>query len=208
MKPAFRRAAAGLVVVLLLAGCGPQAQDEDNLRINNDEDEEEQVYIFPDGTVVHGDESKWVKDVEAFLSRWIKEPVWSPVESSKGIRSKVEAGMAKISDGFIYLGTWLTSRPDEQKTIWLNPDSRQLLQLTTWQESSPSAPTNTTPSKPICSQGDEALKFVPDMPEWIQTVCTSDFTHDGMRVQLFVVNVSETDTSKITNRIYRVIHQQ
>ena len=67
--PAFGLAGVVAAVALfLLAGCGPQAQDTEDVQVI--EDEEEQVYIFPDGTVVRGEAAAWLRSLEFPEAFW------------------------------------------------------------------------------------------------------------------------------------------
>jgi len=179
MKPAFRRAAAGLVVVLLLAGCGPQAQDEDDVQII--EDDKEQVYIFPDGTEVVGAQAEWTEQV---VRRFASSPtIWKETQ----VKTDGFLQYVSIPKGF-HLAKALTNG-EVTRAIYVNPEKQWLFLLNAWHPGTPGRGWTITPHCVKETEAGQPLQPILDH------LCRGEYLVDGWKIQLGVT-APDTETSR------------
>lgn len=197
MKHVRWLAVAGLVAALLLAGCGSQAQDEDDVQII--EDEKEQVYILPDGTVVHGEEASWLQNVVAQLY---------PADGFKP--TNVEEIRRLLGEHFVQptlpsrfrLVGYASNGNDLARvvsTYWAAPSSKEWIVL-----SIQNTGTNVRyVGEPLCDE--ELLERpgtkVSDLYPWASQICVADVDIPGWRAHLWMVNVKASDASMITESL-------
>ena len=132
MKKAARRTLAAVLAVFLLAGCGPQAQDDDDVQII--EDEKEQVYIFPDGTKIRGQAGEWTLQAVRDIMAQEPEHLWEPA-SVQEIKDELaypehDASIPTprhLPQGFHLTAGFIDAHPTVQaaRVIWVSPHSKE-----------------------------------------------------------------------------------
>ncbi|HEY8425535.1 MAG TPA: hypothetical protein VIK73_05925 [Limnochordales bacterium] len=121
--------AAGLALALVLAGCGPQAQDEDDVQII--EDEKEQVYIFPDGTEVTGEAAAWLHSLEFPEAFWDlrHEHMSQDFDAFKEWVGDIRWVPSELPDDFRFLGVVASGPgygPHQRQIVLAAPERREL----------------------------------------------------------------------------------
>ncbi|EKP94047.1 hypothetical protein [Thermaerobacter subterraneus] len=169
------------VAVFLVAGCGPQAQDTEDVQIV--EDEKDQVYIFPDGTQVVGTQAEWIKEVVQFFAS--SPTTWEEVD----VKEK-EIGFLKyvsVPSGF-RLAKAITNG-QVTRAIYVNPEQQWLFLLNAWQPGYPGRGWTLTPH---CVTETEA--GTPLQP-LLDHLCRGEYLIDGWKIQ-FGVTSSDMETSR------------
>ena len=197
MKKAVRRTLAAVLAVFLLAGCGPQAQDEDNVQII--EDEKEQVYIFPDGTIARGGDAEWMKEAVARLY---------PTENFRSVSAEEAQHILGTTivlpdlPGRFHLVGFASGGSNEAasvKTYWAAPESKEWLEVAIRRTDTNMKHFET----PWCDEGTEVEgKKISDVFPWARQRCTSTIEIPGWYVHLWMLNVPGDDARHIATSIY------
>lgn len=200
MKKAARRTFAAVLAVFLLAGCGPQAQDDDDVQII--EDEKEQVYIFPDGTMVRGEEASWLKNAVSQL--YPGEGV-TPSNEEDAHRLLGEYFVQPTLPSRFRLVGYASSENESVRvvsTYWAAPSSKEWIVLSIRNTGS----NVLFAEEPLCD--DELLEGpgtkVSDLYPWASQICVADVDIPGWRAHLWMLNVSTDDASIITASLGKV----
>ena len=202
MKQARRLAVAGLVATLLLAGCGPQAQGENDAQII--ENEQETVYIFPDGTQVRGEEARWMKQTLARLyppermngRRMVNEEA---VRSALG-EQVVQFTHPATPSRFHFVGYTLAEINGivSVSAYWGSPASKEWIAINVQKMDGQTQHF----TSPICedwseSEGSKAI----DVPPGGNYGCFAEVIVPGWYVHLWMKNVPETDAISIASSV-------
>lgn len=194
--------AAGLALALVLAGCGPQAKDEDDVQVIEDDDE--QVYIFPDGTQVGGEEARWMKQTLARLY---------PPERMNGRRMvNEEAVRSALGEQFVqfthpatpsrfhFVGYTLAEINGNVSVsaYWASPESKEWIAINVQKMDGQTQHF----TSPICedwseSEGSKAI----DVPPGGNYGCFAEVIVPGWYVHLWMKNVPETDAISIASSV-------
>lgn len=206
MKPVFRRAAAGLVAVLLLAGCGPKAQDDDDVQII--EDEKEQVYILPDGTTVRGGRAAWVRDVKDRLKLGQVDKFMITPDMISNVFGDAFI-VPDVPDRFHFLGYTMTANKAANfrmaRATWVDPDMREVIFVET--SGAFTDPTNDVfviqepwcyvPQDQVVKDANGHVITVERKIPWAELTCSASIAYHGVAIAVKSINVPEAEVETL-----------
>lgn len=204
-----RIAAAGLVLVLVLIGCGSQQPDD-----RQTEDKSEEVYIFPDGTEVRGDAAAWVRDVkDQFKLGQVDVKTITP-EMITGVFGDAFA-TPQVPERFHLLGYTMTHNPEADFRIaqaaWVHPDGHEVVLVTAAGQFSTDGDGAFVEVEPMCYEPkDQVIKdangqvtAVERKIPWSQLECAAAVSLNGVRIAVRTVNVPKDEAVVMLNEFLR-----